>query len=318
VRDTAFRPLQGPLKRRASRDLDDRHGNPDLQSGDIVTQHATRAASTQAPPDDRVAPSRLRHPLAAWLTVVLAVVYGALGVPRLLGHRVPAGALEPVLSILAFGVLFGGAVVVTGLADGRDGVRRLFSGLVRWRIGVLRWLLVVAALPTLTLGIAAATGSFRAPADGWTGLVVGYGLGLLTGLLLTSLWEEAGWSGLVQRRLMRGRGLLASACLTAVPFVLVHVPGAFQGAQVGDAVVNVVAITLLAPVLRYLAGVLLLETGGSVLAVAVLHASFNTSGHLAPAVGGWQLLAALPLLAGAVAVHRRLRGRTKDVVTPVT
>ena len=136
-----------------------------------------------------------------------------------------------------------------------------------------------------------------------------YGLAVLSGVLLTSLWEEAAWSGFVQTRLMRRHTLLTAACLTAVPFVLAHIPGAFQNVTTGEALVNIAAIAVLAPLLRYLSGVLLLDTGGSVLAVALLHASFNASGQLPVATGGWQFLAALVLLTSLVAAHRLLRRR---------
>jgi len=218
-----------------------------------VTRPGTRAEDAPPTPGSSPTARRLRHPVATWLIVVLVAVYGGLGVPRLLGHSVPAGALTAVLSVLAFGVLFGGAVAATALADGREGVRRLLAGLVRWRIGAARWVVVVAALPALTLGIAAVTGTWRSPDEGWWALASTYALGLLTGLLLTNLWEETAWSGFVQTRLMRRHGLITSAGLTAIPFVLVHIPGAFQNASAGAALVDVAAITLLAPLLRYVA-----------------------------------------------------------------
>jgi membrane protease YdiL (CAAX protease family) len=106
---------------------------------------------------------------------------------------------------------------------------------------------------------------------------------------------------------MRRHGLFTAGCLTAIPFVLAHIPGAFQNTATSEALVDIAAIALLAPLLRYLSGVLLVETGGSVLAVAVLHASFNASLVLPAAVGGWQALGALVLLAVLVAVYRILR-----------
>lgn len=90
--------------------------------------------------------------------------------------------------------------------------------------------------------------------------------------------------------------------------MLAHIPVAFQNVTTGEALVNVAAIAGLAPMLRYLSGALLLDTGGSVLAVALLHASFNASGRLPVATGGWQFLSALVMLAGLVAAYR-LRGR---------
>jgi uncharacterized protein len=248
-----------------------------------------------------------RRPVAAWLALVFGIAYPVLGIVLLLRRAIP---VDPVLSVLAFVLLFGGAVLVTAWADGRDGVRRLLGGLVQWRIGVARWLLVLAALPALTLAIAAATGSLRSPTGGWAGMVLGYLVpGLLAGLVSTSLWEEAGWSGLVQTRLMARHGLVRGALLTSVPFALIHVPVAFANNDVATAVVDLVAIALLAPLLRYLIGVLMFGGRGSILAAGLLHASLNASGRLPAAEGGWQVIPAVALLAIVVAVSRRVVGR---------
>jgi membrane protease YdiL (CAAX protease family) len=191
-------------------------------------------------------------------------------------------------------------------------VRRLLTGLVHWRIGVGRWLLVVAALPALTLIIAAATDTLRTPPEGWWQMTVTYLLtGLVGGTLLTNLWEEAAWSGFVQHRLMSRHGLLAGSLLTAMPFALIHVPGTFQNTPAAVAVFQVGVLAVLAPFLRYLIGAVFLNTGGSILAVGVLHASFNATGTLSAADGGWQFVPALLVLVGAVALHRRLRRGTR-------
>ncbi|TFB93243.1 hypothetical protein [Cryobacterium sp. HLT2-28] len=58
------------------------------------------------------------------------------------------------------------------------------------------------------------------------------------------------------------------------------------------------------------AGGLLVDTGGSILAVALLHASFNTSGSLSIVPGGWQHALALVVLTILVAAYRSLRGRS--------
>jgi hypothetical protein len=129
-----------------------------------------------------------RRPITAFLVVIFAVAWPALGIPRLAGHSVPPDRLDLVLSALAFVLLFGTALAVTAVTDGRSGVRRLLAGLVRWRIGVGRWLLAVAALPTLTLIIAAATGTLRTPPEGWWQMTVTY---LLTGLVGGTLRSPA-------------------------------------------------------------------------------------------------------------------------------
>jgi uncharacterized protein len=209
---------------------------------------------------------------------------------------------------MAFVVLFGAAVLVTAVVGGRPGIRRFLAGMMHWRIGVGRWLLVAGALPALTLAVAAATGTLHSPPEGWPRMGLTYLVtGLVGGALLTNLWEEAAWAGFVQHRLMDRRGLLVGSLLTAVPFALIHLPGVFQNTPAATAVSNLAVLAVVSPVMRYLVGAVFIDTGGSILAVAVLHASFNALGAVSAAAGGWQLLPALVLLTLAVGAHRRRR-----------
>lgn len=211
--------------------------------------------------------------------------------------------------------LTGTAILITSWIGGRGAVRRLFSGLTKWRIGTGRWLLVLLAMPILTVVVAAATGTLHSPAHGWAGEVLTY-LVLFALIALTgSLWEETAWSGFVQRRLMNRRGLLVGSMLTAIPFGLIHLPLAFEadgwdGTTWSEAFVNWAFLLGALPFLRYVIGVLLVDTKGSVLAAALLHASFNASGALSVVPDGWQYVPALAILTLLVTVHRRLRGRS--------
>jgi uncharacterized protein len=258
-----------------------------------------------------------RHPIAAYLMLTFGVVWPVLGIPRLAGRSVPPQWESLALSGLGFVVLFGGAVLISALADGPAGVRRLLVGLVQWRIGVGRWLLITGALPVLTMIVAWASGSLRPPPEGWLSMSLTYLVpGLAVGALLTNFWEEAGWMGFVQRRFMARRGLFAAATLTAGPFALMHVPGTFQNTPAEQAVVTLVAVALLAPFLRYLLGVVFVDTGGSILAVGMLHASFNAAGQMSAAAGGWESLPALLILLLAVAGHRRWIRRSPAALHP--
>jgi hypothetical protein len=67
--------------------------------------------------------------------------------------------------------LLGGATAVTALSEGGAGVRRLFAGTIRWRMGVARFLVLVTAM---TLLVGALTHTLQAPAGGWLSLVGSY------------------------------------------------------------------------------------------------------------------------------------------------
>jgi membrane protease YdiL (CAAX protease family) len=210
-------------------------------------------------------------------------------------------------------ILPGTALVITAWLSGRAGVRRLLTSMLRWRIGTTRWVMVLLALPALTLAVAAATGTLRSPGDGWTAVVVTYLIFLVLGAVTGNLWEETVWAGFVQGRLMAARGLLIGSLLTAVPFFLMHLPLAFEangmnGTSWRDATIDWALILLAAPFLRYLIGTLLIDTGGSTLAAGIMHASFNAAGAMTVLAGGWQEIPALIVLTVAVAVYRARKG----------
>ena len=211
--------------------------------------------------------------------------------------------------------LTGTAAVITSWIGGRAAVRLLFGGLTKWRIGAGRWALVILAMPILTVGVAAATGSLHKPNHGVLVEALTYLLLLVLIAVTASIWEETAWSGFVQRRLMTRNGLFLGSMLTAVPFGLIHLPLAFEtdglaGTTWSEAMVNWAFLLGAAPFLRYLIGVLLMDTKGSVLAAAMMHASFNASGALPVVPGGWQYVPALIVLTVVVAVHRRQAGRS--------
>jgi membrane protease YdiL (CAAX protease family) len=213
-------------------------------------------------------------------------------------------------------VLLGAAVAVTGWTRGRAGLRQLFAAAFRWRLGVGRYLFLLLSMPLLTMAVGAATGTLRDPAGGWLPLIGGYlFLTLVFGALLANIWEETAWSGIVQSRLMSRHGLLVGSMLTAVPFALIHLPLAFEnhglrGTSVTDVAITWAVLIGAAPFMRYLLGTVLLDTGGSILAVGILHASFNASGAMSTVPGGWQnAIALVPLTMGVVA-YRRFRGRS--------
>src|ERR687893_220580 len=211
----------------------------------------------------------------------------------------------------------GTALLITAWISGRAGVRRLLASMLRWRIGIARWLLVLLALPILTLAIAAATGTLEAPPEGWLNIATTYLLTLLVLLVSANLLEEMSWTGFVQTKLMARHGLLRGALLTAIPVFVIHLPLSYETnglyrTRWEDALLNWGLLLVALLFFRYLAGVLMLETNGSVLAVGVLHASFNASGAMAVTPDGGQYVPAVILLTVLVAAYRGLRGRPID------
>jgi membrane protease YdiL (CAAX protease family) len=250
-------------------------------------------------------PFARRRPVTTFLIIALGF-----GLP-LLGFAAIAGLpQEPFLLVTCYVGLAGGALLVSRWVDGPGAAVRLLRRLVRWRFGLAHWLTILLGMPALTLAVAAATGTLQHPAKGWGYEVGAYAfLVVVFGGVVLNLWEELGWTGFVQARLMDRHGILVGSLLTAVPFAALHIPRAFtEGWTASSAAIDLIAIAGLAPVLRYLLGLLYVDTAGSLLAVGLMHASFNASAALGAVNGGWQYLPALAVLTAAVALTRRRRG----------
>jgi uncharacterized protein len=245
-----------------------------------------------------------RRPIAAFLVLALPLGWAVLAVPALTHHGLlPGGGLPAEIFALAATllVLLPAAVWVVSVSEGRAGVRALFSRTFRWRFGAGWWIAVLIALPVTTVAVGVVLG--RSLETGDLAATVARQLPLmLLPVVLVNLWEETVWAGFVQTRLEHRHGLVPAALLTALGFAAIHLPLLFWGDVSPGSVLTSLGILLVAAVLvRLLIGVFLRATAGSVLAVAVLHASWNGSsgedGLVDAVLSGGQ-----PVLAPLVAV----------------
>jgi membrane protease YdiL (CAAX protease family) len=244
-----------------------------------------------------------RHPVTAFVVTVLAIGWPLLAVPPIVG--LPTG---PFLIVLTLVVLLGTALFITRLADRPGAIRLLLSRILIWRFSPWRWALILFGVPVLTVAIAAVSGTFQQPDSGWGAAMRSYLFDtLVIGALMINLWEETAWSGFVQSRLMSRHGLLGGSLVTAVFFAGIHVPLQFQtGWTWSDAAAGLGVLFGASPFYRYLLGMHLLDTRGSILAVAVQHASWNAAGKIDGVSGWWQPVAAMVLLTVLIAIGRRL------------
>jgi membrane protease YdiL (CAAX protease family) len=247
-----------------------------------------------------------RHPIAAFLTVVLALGWILLTIPNL--TRLPQAPFLIVLNL----VLLAAALLLTRWTDGPGAAGRLLARVARWRFSPWRYAVILLGMPAATIGVAAAIGTANIP-DNWLAFGLTYLFQTIVfGALLLNLWEETAWTGFLQSRLMDRHGLLIGSLLTAPWFLAVHIPLSFApGWTWANAVANLALLIVIAPVMRYLLGMHYLDTGASVLAVGLQHAAFNASADLGHA--GWEYAAGLVVLTALVAAARHLaRRRTRS------
>lgn len=259
-----------------------------------------------------------RRPITAFLLLAVPLGWVVLGVPALTYHGViPGGRLPAEVFALAATVLvmLPAAVWVVSVTEGRAGVRSLLSRTFRWRFGPGWWIAVLIALPVTSVAVGVAQGRSVATGDLLPILVREVPLMLLP-VVLVNMWEETVWAGFVQTRLERRHGLVWAAALTAIAFAGIHLPMLLADDDVSVSSFLAGAGLLLgaALVVRVMVGVFLRATAGSVLAVAVLHASWNGStgeGSLADDLlsGGQPVLAALIAAALVTAAATALAGQ---------
>jgi uncharacterized protein len=119
----------------------------------------------------------------------------------------------------------------------------------------------------------------------------------------------------MQSRMMERHGLFVGSLLTGLPVAAYHVPLSFDGDWTwSDASIGLALVFGLVPFYRYLLGMHLLDTGGSLLAVGIQHASWNAATSLGVFTGIWQPGAAVVLLTVLLAVGRRFWDRERHPV----
>jgi uncharacterized protein len=266
-----------------------------------------------------------RRPLTVFLALVLGIGWPILALPGLAHNGlIPGGDLpeEPFALATVLLVLLPAALWVTAATEGRAGVRALLRRTVQWRFGLGWYAAILLGLPMIATALGLLTGGSLRDVD-WPAVLLNYAVvQVLLAVVIINLWEETAWAGFLQTRLEQRHGLIVAAVLTAVPFALVHVPLLFAA---DEPVLAAAGVLLLVAVLhRLLFGLVLRGTAGSVLAVGLLHATFNATNNpedgllsrlLAEVDTGWLTPAAAVVLTALLAVVV-LRRRSTSAAAP--
>jgi uncharacterized protein len=119
------------------------------------------------------------------------------------------------------------AFIMTGVTEGRDGIRRLLRRIVLWRVGVQWYLFVLVGIPAIillsTIVLPGALASFRAsevPSTLFLYVVAGPVFLFVGG----PVFEEIGWRGFALPRLQRLYGPLVGTLVLGALWGLWHLP----------------------------------------------------------------------------------------------
>jgi membrane protease YdiL (CAAX protease family) len=170
----------------------------------------------------------------------------------------------------AIWTVFLGGALVTGIVDGRAGLKSYFSRIVRWRVG-LKWYAVALLLPLgmrlVGLGLTIASGARIAPNIQWPS-VPDLFIEALMVFLFIGLGEEPGFRGFALPRLLVGRSALAASLILGALHTIWHLPMFITGDIPPS---NILIIMSGAVLITWLFN----HTKGSVLMIMLLHASVN-------------------------------------------
>jgi membrane protease YdiL (CAAX protease family) len=149
----------------------------------------------------------------SWAYVLVVQVF--LGVPSNLWTGLPV-ILGPTLA----------AFIMTGVTEGKPGIRRFLQRFVLWRVKIIWYLLILVGVPIIfvlgTIVLPGALASFHAlTVQAWRSYPGTFILVLLVG---GPLLEEPGWRGFALSRLERKWGPLGGSLILGILWAAWHYP----------------------------------------------------------------------------------------------
>jgi len=234
-----------------------------------------------------------RHPLVAFFVLAFVLTW-ANWIPQVLAAR---GLYS--LSVPGFiGILAGygpalAAIIVTSIAAGRPGLRRLFGRMLRWRVG-LGWyaiaIITPVAITATAIGLNVLTGGsapdftqtqFRlmpASAPLWQEVAL---LLLIFVVGFDGIGEELGWRAFALPRLQADRSALRAAVILGLLWAAWHIPFALMPGGLFSKTpwpLFVVSVLSLSVIHAWLFN----STQGSALIPLLFHAVGNTTSNALP------------------------------------
>jgi uncharacterized protein len=230
-----------------------------------------------------------------------------------------SGATTGLLSAAA--ILLGPTLsgfIMTGITEGREGIRRLLHRIVLWRVG-LRWYLF--ALIGVPVVMALGTVILPEGLSSLLGLGPGYVLTYLSTYVLVvilggPLFEEPGWRGFALPRLQPLHGPLVGTLILGLLWALWHLPEflvpAWAEASGGSSFLAIVKFVLIAIAFAIVTTWVFNNTKGSVFMAILVHASIDTfsipvGGLGSPSAVGNSILLSFGVLALVLVVSTRGR-----------
>jgi CAAX protease family protein len=194
-----------------------------------------------------------------------------------------SGATSGLLSAAA--ILLGptlSAFIITGVTEGRAGVRRLLHRIVLWRVGLRWYLFALIGIPlVMVLGAVIIPEGLASLLGLGTGYVLTYlSTYVLVVILGGPLFEEPGWRGFALPRLQPLHGPLVGTIILGLLWALWHLPEflvpSWAESSGGSGFLDIVKFVLIAISFAIVITWVFNNTKGSVFMAILVHASIDT------------------------------------------
>ncbi len=170
------------------------------------------------------------HPVLTYFTLTFAISWGCvlvvIGGPS--GITGTMEQFETLLPIVILALLAGPSVagiLLTGLVDGRAGLREFRSRLIRWRVGARWYAIALLAAPFLMtvvlLALSLISPKFLPSIFSVENKVSHLLMGLATGLA-AGIFEESGWTGFAIHRLKLRYNILTTGLIVGLLWAVWH------------------------------------------------------------------------------------------------
>ncbi len=240
---------------------------------------ALDGSATQRPsPQHRLLDQVRRHPLVAFLIWAFAGSQAFAFTPVI--ARASYGLELPSEPFLIAGTVFGlllPTLVITRVVDGGQGLRELWSRMIRFNVAGRWYALALVAVPVTTIAITGVAEGLPADlsAPALTSALASGLLHLAVVWTTVNLWEEVAWTGFVQARLQARHRPLVAALITSPFFTLQHLSLTIDGTEAQSSTLMAIMFILIVPY-RALAGWVYNRTH-SLLIVGLIHAAGNAT-----------------------------------------
>jgi membrane protease YdiL (CAAX protease family) len=220
-----------------------------------------------------------KHPVIWFYVLAFGISWIGL-IPGVLGSRGIASFDSPFIQFL--GILFAigpalAAVIMSQVVEGRAGVQNLLKGLLKWRVGLVWYL--VAVLGPVVIVMAGKVLTNLMGLTGESAAVLGdpfLFIAAVFTVILSNTGEEFGWRGFALPHLQKRHNALSATLIVGILWGFWHLPLVFlTGSPMAQSpLIWLISIVASAFIYTWLYN----STQGSILLVALFHSVLNIFG----------------------------------------